>query len=46
MRPESRGQGHCLTLLCGLCHIGFHGGAVQDFYITPELEDGELLPGA
>lgn len=46
MEPASRGQDHSLTLLCSFCHIGIHGGAVQGFYITPELEDGELLPGA
>lgn len=46
------GSGHfceesvCLTLLSRFSHIGLHGGALQGFDITPELEDGELLSGA
>lgn len=36
-------QGHHLTLLSGLGHVGLHGGAVQGFHKTPELEDRELL---
>ena len=39
-------QGHCLTLLSCLSYIGLHGGAVQGFDVTPELEDGELLSRA